>query len=108
MGINLRDHVHDIDDLFTLEEAEQLFIAAGYKKKETAVEGFEKLEITSEIIRSNQQVPSNQLKFNFKQGQQFEIQVQQKTVEHPDLQDIAVKGLEKVLRYTSTSMGGAA
>lgn len=25
MGINLRDHVHNVDDLFTLEEAEQLF-----------------------------------------------------------------------------------
>lgn len=108
MGINLRDHVHNVDDLFTLEEAEQLFIAAGYKEKDTTVEGFEKLEITSEILRSNQQMPGDQLKFNFKQGQQFEIQVQQKTAEHPDLQDISVKGFEKVIRYTSTSMGGAA
>ncbi|WP_108308454.1 hypothetical protein [Metalysinibacillus jejuensis] len=108
MGINLRDHVHDVDDLFTLEEAEQLFIAAGYKKKQTSVEGFEKLEITSEMLCSNQQMSGNHLKFNFKQGQQFGIQVQQKAAEHPNLQDISVKGFEKVIKYTSTSMGGAA
>lgn len=84
LGINSRDYVQDVEILFTFEEAEQLFIAAGYKEKETAVEGFKSLEITNEILRSNRQFSSQQLKLNFEQNQHLEIQVQQIIAKQPD------------------------
>ncbi|WP_336825186.1 hypothetical protein [Sporosarcina sp. USHLN248] len=106
MGINLRDYVKDVNDLFTLEEAERLFIAAGYKVKDTAIEGFENIEITDEILHSNQH--NSEQHSNIKLNQNFEIRVKQRTVDRFNLKDIEIQGFDQVFRYTSAPMGGVA
>ncbi len=105
MGINLRDYVKSVDELFTWEEAEQLFIAAGYRKKEIVVEGYENLEITDEILQSNQ---STHLHPNIELNQGFEIKVRQGAIDSPNLKNVKFDGIKNVQKYTSISMGGVA
>lgn len=106
MGINLRDFVKDINDLFTLEEAEQLFIAAGYQEKDTTMEGFEDIEITGDILLSNRQNTEQLSSVRF--NKHFEITVEQVTVKSENLKGMEIQGLNQIFKYTSTHMGGVA
>lgn len=104
MGINLRNYVKDVNDLFTLEEAEQLFIAAGYK--DTAIEGFENIDITEELLHSNANTSEQQPCINLNQN--FEIQIKQRPANKSNLKNIGIQGFDQIYRYTSAPMGGVA
>ncbi len=103
MGINLRDHVKNIDDLFTMEEAERLFIAAGYVKNDQQFDGYEKIKITNEILENNQKADSPQSMGN---NGEFEIKVKPTRNLAPSLRDFDVVGIGKVT--IPTNIGGAA
>ena len=55
MGINLRDYVENINELFTEEEAERLFITAGYKqkRKETGINKEDQTDCQKTNSKSN-------------------------------------------------------
>ena len=67
---------------------------------------FKDVEITNEILHSNQQILEQQPNIRFDQN--FDIQVKQITSEHPKMNSIKIQGFEKILKYTTVPMGGVA
>jgi hypothetical protein len=64
MGIKLRDHInYDIDNWITEEEAEKLFIAAGYVKVDH-FEGDDYLPVSPKTIKKNSSLKLDTLDVN--------------------------------------------
>lgn len=108
MGINLKDYVPNIEDLFTFEEAEQLFIAAGYTKKENQRDEFKKVNITSAMLSANQQTINTQGSVALKKCKHFEITIEQPTTLHFSSPSIKIKGSQSINQYMENVPKGVA
>lgn len=108
MGINLKDYVPDVEDLFTFEEAEQLFIAAGYTKKEHQRDGFKKVNITSAMLSSNQQTLNTQGSVALVKCKHFEMTIEQPTTTHFTSASITIVGNQNINQYIDNMPKGVA
>lgn len=72
MGINLRDYIHEPDTFFTLEEAEKIFLEAGYRDLRLRYSGF-KESIISEC--SNHNINKNSENIRIENGDTFTLSV---------------------------------